>query len=116
MAICPSHRQGEAMRRLADRVHPPQCRGLSRGCAAVTACLLVFLPVCRAAAHPVLGDHHDRTLQVTVRPDHAAGKVVVTIAYRLELNEFTAFRDMQPFSEKVPPGWQKTDPDRFYDG
>jgi ABC-type nickel/cobalt efflux system permease component RcnA len=77
---------------------------------------LPLLIACTATAHPVIGDHHDRTLVVRVAPDRAAGTVVVTVAYRLELNEFTAFRDLQPFSEKVPPGWQKTDPDKYYDG
>ena len=84
------------------------------------ACHLVTLSPCHlvtpASAHPVIGDHHDRTLQVRLTPDHAAAKVVVTVAYRLELNEFTAFRDMQPFSDEVPPGWQKSEPQKFYDG
>lgn len=93
---------------------------LSRVLIAGAICHLVTLSPChlvsRAAAHPVVGDHHDRTLQVSVAADHATGKVVVTVAYRLELNLLTAARDMAEFKDQVPPEWQRTDPDQFYAG
>ncbi len=93
---------------------------LARALFAVVVCHLVTLSpghlVSRAEAHPVLADHHDRTLLIRVAPDHAAGQVVVTVFFRLEVNEFAAFHDLQPFKDRVPSGWQKSDPNKFYDG
>src|SRR5438132_392405 len=82
----------------------------------MTWTLLQLCAITLVPCHPVIGNYHDRTMLVGVKSDYNSGKVVVTVAYRLELNEFTAFRDMQPFSEEVPPGWQKSDPKKFYDG
>jgi ABC-type nickel/cobalt efflux system permease component RcnA len=52
-------------------------------------------------AHPVPKDAHDRT--VVVRLAENAGEVVVTVNYRLELDEWTVIiRDMVPYHDQVP--------------
>jgi ABC-type nickel/cobalt efflux system permease component RcnA len=54
-----------------------------------------------ASAHPVPLENHDRT--TVVRLEHKAGsdRVIVTVAYRLELDERTALDDLKEAAEDV---------------
>ncbi|MCC6418020.1 MAG: hypothetical protein IT429_07190 [Gemmataceae bacterium] len=50
-----------------------------------------------ARAHPVPKSNHDRTLVVRLEREAQAGRMVATVAYRLELDELTVIEDMRPF-------------------
>jgi ABC-type nickel/cobalt efflux system permease component RcnA len=52
-------------------------------------------------AHPVPRDAHDRTIVVQLGREN--GDIVVTVRYRLEVDEWTVIvRDMAPYHDKVP--------------
>jgi hypothetical protein len=56
-----------------------------------------------AQAHPVPADSHDRTIVVRLAREGDGNKLVVTVAYRLEVDELTVIgTDMQPFVDEVP--------------
>jgi ABC-type nickel/cobalt efflux system permease component RcnA len=67
---------------------------------AVAVCCLAATDV---RAHPVPADSHDRTIVVRLAREGDGNKLVVTVAYRLEVDELTVIgTDMQPFVDEVP--------------
>jgi ABC-type nickel/cobalt efflux system permease component RcnA len=53
-----------------------------------------------ARAHPVLKEHHDRIITVRLEREGNADRVVVSIAYRLEVHPQTAEKDLEPFGDE----------------
>jgi ABC-type nickel/cobalt efflux system permease component RcnA len=68
-----------------------------------------------ADAHPVPRSNHDRTIVVRLDPDAQGGKVKVTVAYRLEVDELTVvLEDMVPFADEVEVARYRNKPEEFY--
>jgi nickel/cobalt exporter len=68
-----------------------------------------------APAHPVPRSNHDRTIVVQLTPDRVAKQVVVTVHYRLEVDELTVvLEDMIPFRDEVQYDRFKNKPNEFY--
>jgi ABC-type nickel/cobalt efflux system permease component RcnA len=56
-----------------------------------------------AHAHPVPKDNHDRTIVVRLSREADGDQVIVTVAYRLEVDEWTVIeQDMPPFADEIP--------------
>src|SRR5687768_13187285 len=51
-------------------------------------------------AHPIPRDHHDRTILVHLQPQ-PANRVLVTVQYRLEVDETTVVLDLRPFADEI---------------
>src|SRR5262245_22562276 len=64
---------------------------------------VLALQLCHAAyAHPVPRRSHDRTTMIRLGTDSEEGSLRVEIAYRLEVDEFTAlYEDLLSLDEKV---------------
>jgi nickel/cobalt exporter len=56
--------------------------------------LLVLALPASVGAHPVPRDNHDRTIVVRLGWDAKARQFVVQVAYRLEVDEYTAYQDL----------------------
>jgi nickel/cobalt exporter len=70
---------------------------------ALLAVAAVGLALPPAYAHPVPADSYDRTLVVRLGREGDSAKVLVTVTYRLEVDELTVIgTDMQPFADEVP--------------
>src|SRR5262249_62190805 len=68
-----------------------------------------------AEAHPVPRGDHDRTIAVRLAQDAKTGQVVVTVDYRLEVDELTVIlEDMEPFKDEVDFRRFRGKPDGFY--
>jgi ABC-type nickel/cobalt efflux system permease component RcnA len=61
-----------------------------------------YLALSTAFAHPVPRSHHDRTIVVRLALDATASQVLVTVQYRLEVDELTVvLEDMAPFKDEI---------------
>jgi nickel/cobalt transporter (NicO) family protein len=68
-----------------------------------------------AHAHPVPRSSHDRTIVVRLAPDAKGEHALVTVAYRLEVDELTVvLEDMAPFKEDVDFASFRNKPEAFY--
>ncbi len=67
-------------------------------------CIVVFVVAPQAArAHPVPRSNHDRTVVVRIERDPHDGALVLNVAYRLEVDEYTVIlEDMAPFNDEAP--------------
>jgi ABC-type nickel/cobalt efflux system permease component RcnA len=52
-----------------------------------------------AAAHPVPRDDHDRTVVVKLEKSNLPNQIRIRVEYRLELDETTVLKDMEPFKD-----------------
>jgi len=81
------------------------------------AVFFVSLCLCgsTADAHPVPRSNHDRTIVVRLAPDAGGGRVMVTVEYRLEVDELTVvLEDMIPFKDEVDYSKYRNKPKEFY--
>jgi len=76
--------------------------------------ILVLLGSSRAYPHIVPKDTHDRTITVRLQDDTAPGRVKVVIVYRLELDEWTAQKDMEPYKDEVDAGLFANNAAKYY--
>jgi ABC-type nickel/cobalt efflux system permease component RcnA len=71
---------------------------------------LLALPT-TVAAHPVPKNTHDRTLTVSM----ACDEQIVRVAYRLEVDELTAFtRDLEPYADDIDAARFRGRPEKLY--
>jgi nickel/cobalt exporter len=67
-----------------------------------------------ASAHPIPREVYDRTIVVRLQPDPAAAAVILRVQYRLELDEFTAVRDIRLFADDIDFDKGRKSPLHFY--
>src|SRR5262245_53329057 len=64
--------------------------------------LSAFTPPC--SAHPAPKNRHDRTIVVRLQREPNSDRVTVVVAYRLELDDWTANEDLRAVMDNVTPG------------
>lgn len=78
--------------------------GLTAFFRAALLCGGLLIAATTARAHPVAKDSHDRVVNVHLQKTDAPHRLIVRVAYRLEVAEETVIlRDMREHREEVPP-------------